>query len=162
MILLCRFVTIVVSSHLLAALLIARQPIKITATWAELPVLIEGKRVTIQIQGGAQEGTVESITDTGIIVNTRTGQNSIPRASVLGVSFTRYVGNGRNVGERVGLDAGVAVGTMEYLYILATNAKAPHAKAIGAFAGSIVGGALTGHLLGRRIDRQRVTVTLKP
>ncbi len=149
---------------------------RVRIAWQDLDPLVRGERVRIETRAGVSlEGRAITVDRDSLVVDVRRsskpdlypkGRTSIERASVVQIRVTRYVGNGRKFGETVGGAAGLAAGLAGAVAIgFEENPETVGRRKvmIGVLVpAAIVGGLVTGWLLGRVADREVTLIEIIP
>jgi hypothetical protein len=119
--------------------------------WSDLDRLIKGKEVVLRLQEGKQvKGRAVAVSTDSILVQTSTGQRSVPRRALREARIRRRADHKwRMVGALIGAGAGAAVA----IPILSETHNEGSGRYDGAAAGLMVGLAALGYLAGWSVDR---------
>lgn len=129
----------------------------------ELADILVNYRVSIAtVDGATTKATVLGVNDTGISTS-NARRSLIPFGAIKEIRMTEYIGRGRTVGAVVGSSVGVLLG-LTAAGALRISGDQPVDKTTATLL-SLTGGplgALAGHLIGKRADRQTVVITIAP
>lgn len=135
--------------------------------WSELKTLIGGKRVTLQLAGGARlEGRIGTVNPASLAFNVTKSSNlkdypkgrvRIPRETVSRIEVRGLKGN---KGKRIAATAGTFVGTMmgSMVAIAGTEAGEPGDKYYGSYAASIAISTAVAILVNRALRPKDITL----
>ncbi len=120
-------------------------------SWGNLSTLQAGQKIEVVEKNLKKDtGTFAAVSDDGIRLNESTGEQTIPRASVMRVTLRHNKHRLRNtlIGAAVGVGAGAAIGAATYgngRCFCSRGGLAGFGAAIGLVGGTVVGATWPSH-----------------